>query len=307
MKINRIKSVFVLLLMAHLTFELSIANVHTKKIKVVTTFTILDDMVKQVAGDQAEVVCLIKYGAEIHSYEPTPQDLVKIQNADLIIWNGLKLEQWFEKFFANQKHIPSMIATEGIKTFPIISGDYANLPNPHAWMTPLNGKIYVSNIKNALIKVDPKNANAYEQNAAAYAKKLDEIHQYIKQEFNKIPPANRWIASSEGAFSYLANAYEFHEAFLWPINADQQGTPKQIKNMIETIRKNNIVAMFSESTVSDRPAIQVARETKIHYGGKLYVDSLSGPAGPVPTYLTLLKLNADTIAQEILKGLNKKR
>ena len=266
-----------------------------KPFTVVTTFTVIADMAQNVAGDDAKVVSITKPGAEIHDYEPTPQDLVKAQQADLVLWNGLNLERWFERFFANVKDVPSVVVTEGVEPMSIHGGEYDGKPNPHAWMSVSNAKIYVKNIEDALVKHDPAHAEHYHQNAAAYLAKLEAMDAKLKEEVAKIPEAQRWLVSSEGAFSYLARDLGFKEAYLWPINAEQQGTPQQVSALIETVRANQIPVVFSESTISDKPAKQVAKESGARYGGVLYVDSLSAADGPVPTYLDLLKVTTDTV------------
>ncbi len=266
-----------------------------KPFTVVTTFTVIADMAQNVAGDDATVLSITKPGAEIHDYEPTPQDLVKAQQADLILWNGLNLERWFERFFANVKDVPSVVVSEGVEPMSIHGGEYDGKPNPHAWMSVSNAKIYVKNIEAALAKHDPAHAEHYHQNAAAYLAKLEAMDAKLKEEVAKIPPEQRWLVSSEGAFSYLARDLGFKEAYLWPINAEQQGTPQQVSALIETVRANKIPVVFSESTISDKPAKQVAKESGAKYGGVLYVDSLSAADGPVPTYLDLLKVTTDTV------------
>jgi len=266
-----------------------------KPFTVVTTFTVIADMAQNVAGEDAKVVSITKPGAEIHDYEPTPQDLVKAQQADLVLWNGLNLERWFERFFANVKDVPSVVVTEGVAPMSIHGGEYDGKPNPHAWMSVANAKIYVKNIEAALAKHDPAHAEHYHQNAAAYLAKLEAMDAKLKEEVAKIPEAQRWLVSSEGAFSYLARDLGFKEAYLWPINAEQQGTPQQVSALIETVRANKIPVVFSESTISDKPAKQVAKESGAKYGGVLYVDSLSAADGPVPTYLDLLKVTTDTV------------
>ena len=266
-----------------------------KPFTVVTTFTVIADMAQNVAGEDAKVVSITKPGAEIHDYEPTPQDLVKAQEADLVLWNGLNLERWFERFFANVKDVPSVVVTEGVEPMSIHGGEYDGKPNPHAWMSVENAKIYVKNIEAALAKHDPAHAEHYHQNAAAYLAKLEAMDAKLKEEAAKIPEAQRWLVSSEGAFSYLARDLGFKEAYLWPINAEQQGTPQQVSALIETVRANQIPVVFSESTISDKPAKQVAKESGAKYGGVLYVDSLSAADGPVPTYLDLLKVTTDTV------------
>ena len=266
-----------------------------KPFTVVTTFTVIADMAQNVAGDDATVLSITKPGAEIHDYEPTPQDLVKAQQADLVLWNGLNLERWFERFFANVKDVPSVVVTEGVAPMSIHGGEYDGKPNPHAWMSVENAKIYVKNIEAALAKHDPAHAEHYHKNAAAYLAKLEAMDAKLKEDVAKIPEGQRWLVSSEGAFSYLARDLGFKEAYLWPINAEQQGTPQQVSALIETVRANQIPVVFSESTISDKPAKQVAKESGAKYGGVLYVDSLSAADGPVPTYLDLLKVTTDTV------------
>ncbi|NIE73221.1 metal ABC transporter substrate-binding protein [Pantoea sp. Ap-967] len=268
--------------------------------KVVTTFTIIADMARNVAGDAAQVESITKPGAEIHNYSPTPGDLRRAQGAQLILWNGLGLELWFEKFFQRLDQVPSVVVSDGIEPMGIAAGPYTGKPNPHAWMSPRNAQVYVDNIRDALIKYDPANAAVYTQNAQAYKARIDATIAPIRERIQQIPPERRWLVSSEGAFSYLARDFDLKELYLWPINADQQGTPKQVRQVIDTVKANGIPAVFSESTVSDKPARQVARETGAHYGGVLYVDSLSASDGPVPTYLDLLRVTTETIA----KGLN---
>ncbi len=267
------------------------------KFKVVTTFTVIQDIAQNVAGDAAVVESITKPGAEIHDYEPTPKDIVKAQNADLVLWNGLNLERWFEKFFQNVKDKPAVIVTEGITPISIYEGPYKDAPNPHAWMSTSNALIYIENIKNALVKYDPQHAEIYIKNAENYANKIKQLDQPLREKLSKIPDSQRWLVTSEGAFSYLAKDYGLQEAYLWPINAEEQGTPQQVLQVIETVRKNNIPVVFSESTISDKPAKQVAKETGAKYGGVLYVDSLSTAKGPVPTYIDLLNTTVSTIVK----------
>nr|WP_086941067.1 metal ABC transporter substrate-binding protein [Thaumasiovibrio occultus] len=267
------------------------------KLKVATTFTILQDMVEQVAGEHADVVSVTKPGAEIHDYQPTPQDIVRIYDADLIIWNGLNLERWFEKFYTQLDNVPVVVISDGIEPMSINSGPYSGKPNPHAWMSVPNALIYVDNITAALSEYDPDNAEYYRANAQAYRDTLLSLDEQIRDELANIPDDKRWLVTSEGAFSYFARDYQLQEAYLWPINADQQGTPQQVSGLIEMVRENSIPTVFSESTVSPKPAQQVSSETDAHYGGVLYVDSLSEQDGVVPTYLDLLKVTSRTITK----------
>lgn len=273
------------------------ASLAAHKFKAVTTFTIIADMARNVAGDAAEVESITKPGAEIHEYQPTPQDLMRAQGADLILWNGLNLELWFEKFFDNIQNVPSVTVSDGVEPIGITEGPYSGKPNPHAWMSPTSALIYVDNIRDAFVKYDPANAEKYKHNAEVYKNKIRATIDPIKNELARLPEEKRWLVTSEGAFSYLARDFGLKELYLWPINADQQGTPQQVKHVIDEVRKHNIPVVFSESTISPAPAKQVARETGAKYGGVLYVDSLSDENGPVPTYIELLNVTASTISQ----------
>lgn len=273
------------------------APVAAQEFKVVTTFTIIADMARNVAGDAAEVVSITKPGAEIHGYEPTPGDIVRAQGADLILWNGLGLERWFEQFLANLEGIPSAVVSDGIAPIGIAEGDYAGKPNPHAWMGLENALIYVANIEDALSQHDPANAATYAANAAAYKARITEAIAPLREAVQAVPEQRRWLASCEGAFSYLTRDFGMKELYLWPINADAIGTPQQVRRVIDEIRTNDIGAIFCESTVSQAPAEQVARETGARYGGVLYVDSLTEADGPVPTYIDLLRVTSETIVQ----------
>ncbi len=263
--------------------------------KVVTTFTIIADMARNVAGDAAVVESITKPGAEIHGYEPTPGDIVRAQDADLILWNGMNLELWFEQFLTNLADVPSAVVSEGIEPMGITEGEYSGKPNPHAWMGLDNAIIYVDNIRDAMSEHDPENAAVYAANAEAYKARITAAIAPLRQAVLAVPEDRRWLASCEGAFSYLIRDFQMKELYLWPINADAQGTPQQVRKVIDAVRDNSIPAVFCESTVSQDPAEQVARETGAKYGGVLYVDSLTEADGPVPSYVDLLRVTSQTI------------
>lgn len=265
--------------------------------KVVTTFTVIADMARNVGGDAARVESITKPGAEIHNYQPTPGDLLKTRDAQLVLWNGLNLELWFERFFSRMKDVPSAVVSQGVAPIAIAQGPYAGKPNPHAWMSPQAALIYVDNIRDALVQHDPAQAETYRRNAEAYKARITATLEPLRQQLQAIPEQRRWLVSSEGAFSYLARDLGLRELYLWPINADAQGTPQQVRRVIETVRAERIPAVFSESTVSAAPAEQVARESGARYGGVLYVDSLSAAEGPVPTYLDLLRVTTETLVK----------
>ena len=275
-----------------------------ERMKVLTTFTVLADMAANVAGDAADIVSITKPGAEIHGYEPTPQDIVRGSNADLILWNGMNLELWFKQFLGNMTNVPSVILTDGINPISISSGNYQGKPNPHAWMGLDNAIIYIDNIRDALINHDPKNAHTYKINAKNYKNELRSTIIPLRKAINDIPLERRWLVTCEGAFSYLAQDFKMKELYLWPMNADQVGTPKQIRTVIDGIRENNINVIFCESTVNTAPAKQVARETNAKYGGVLYVDSLSKANGEVPTYLDLLTVTSQRILEGLTSNIN---
>ena len=266
------------------------------RFKAVTTFTVIADMAQNVAGDAAIVESITKAGAEIHGYQPTPRDIIRAQDADLILWNGLNLELWFEQFFGNLSDVPSATLSDGIVPMSISSGEYDGKPNPHAWMGLENALIYVDNIRDAFVEHDPDNAGIYRANAAAYKDQITATIAPLRAAIQAVPEDQRWLVTCEGAFSYLARDFGMQELYLWPINADAQGTPQQVRRVIDTIRENDIPAVFCESTVSQAPAEQVARETDADYKGMLFVDSLTEADGPVPTYLDLLRVTSETIA-----------
>ena len=271
----------------------------TDKFKVITTFTVIADIARNIGGDAAIVESVTKPDAEIHNYQVTPGDIRRTYGSDLILYNGLNLELWFEKFFKNFNSIPSVVVTDNIKPLGISEGPYSGKPNPHAWMSTKNALIYIENIRKAFVQYDKENAETYNKNAAIYATKIIALDEPFREKIESLTIENRWLVTSEGAFSYLADDYGLKEAFLWPINADGQGTPQQVRKVIDLVRKNRIPAIFSESTVSSKPAKQVARETGARYGGVLYVDSLTSEDGKVPSYIDLLKVTLQTIVEAL--------
>ncbi|MEM9785668.1 MAG: metal ABC transporter substrate-binding protein [Pseudomonadota bacterium] len=274
----------------------SAAFAQEDKFKAVTTFTVIADMARNVAGDAAIVESITRPGAEIHGYQPTPRDIIRAQDADLILWNGLNLELWFEQFFANLSDVPSATLTDGIDPISIASGSYTGKPNPHAWMGLNNALVYIDNIRDAFTEHDPDNAEIYAANAEAYKQDITDAIGPLRETILAVPADQRWLVTCEGAFSYLIRDFEMQELYIWPMNADQQGTPQQVRQVIDTVRENDIPAVFCESTVSQAPAEQIARETDANYAGVLYVDSLTEADGPVPTYLDLLRVTTETIA-----------
>jgi manganese transport system substrate-binding protein len=261
---------------------------------VLTTFTVLQDIAQNVAGDHLHVKSITKAGAEIHGYEPTPGDIRKASEADLILDNGLNLEVWFGQF-VEEVDAPHVVVSEGVEVVDIAEDAYAGLPNPHAWMSPLNVQIYVDNMADAFSEFDPDHASEYAANAAAYKQQLQQVQDELVSELSALPENERALVTCEGAFSYLARDAGLNEMYLWAVNAEQQATPQQIASVIEFVQDNDVPAVFCESTVSDAPMQRVVEATDAKFGGTLYVDSLSEADGPVPTYLELIRHDADTI------------
>lgn len=261
---------------------------------VLTTFTVLADIARNVAGDHLAVESITKVGAEIHGYEPTPKDIALASDAVLILDNGLNLELWFERFVSSVD-APHVVVSDGIEPLDITEDAYAGKPNPHAWMSPLNVQIYVDNIVDAFSDLAPEHAADFESSGEAYKAELQAVQDDLVDALSALPENERALVTCEGAFSYLARDAGLTEAYIWPVNAEQQATPKQIAAVIDLVEDDGIPAVFCESTVSDRPMQQVVQATGAAFGGILYVDSLSEPDGPVPTYLDLIRHDADLI------------
>lgn len=269
-----------------------------EQLQVATSFTVIADMARNVGGDLAEVRSITPPGAEIHLYQPSPREIIGISDADLILVNGLNLDGWARQYMEN---VPARIVTvtEGIEPMPIRAGDYEGQPNPHAWMALDTAEIYVDNIAAAMAEEDPDNAAAYAANAQAYKARIAEVVGPLRERARALPDHRRILVTSEGAFSYLARDFDLTEMYLWPINAEGQGTPQQVRTLIDDMRETGAPVIFSESTISDRPARRIASETGAEYGGVLYVDSLSDASGPVPTYLDLLRVTSQTIVDAL--------
>lgn len=269
---------------------------------VLTSFTVIADMAAAVGSDRIEVRSITKPGAEVHGYEPTPKDLQAAADADLILNNGLGLERWFEQF-TRQSGAPSVTLSEGVEPIAIAGDtDAAGKPNPHAWMSPSAAEIYIENIRSAFTELDPAGAAEFTASAARYTEELRAVGAAMKRSLDALPSSHRALVTCEGAFSYLARDMGLTEQYLWPVNAEQEATPKSIAATVGFVRDNQVPAVFCESTVSDKSQRQVARESGARFGGVLYVDSLSAAGGPVPSYLDLLRVDARTIVDGLSAG-----
>ena len=280
-----------------------LAATESGKPVVLTTFTVLADLAEQVAGDRLEVRSITKPGAEVHGYEPTPSDLEAAQGANLIVENGLGLERWAQRFVSAAGSVPTVTLSEGMQP-ELIAGDVAaGKPNPHAWMSPKRTQHYVDRLVQAFSQLDPAGSPEFRQRGEAYKQQLRQLDQELRQALDQVPPDQRLLVSCEGAFTYLARDYGLDEAYLWPVNAETQVTPRRLARLINTVKQRQVPAVFCESTVSDEAQREVARATGARFGGTFFVDSLSGPSGPAPSLLALQRHNVGLI----VKGLSGQR
>ncbi len=270
-------------------------KVENEKIVALSTFTIINDMVGVVGGDKVDAISLTKVGAEIHGYETTPSDLIQAAEADVFFENGMNLELWADKLRSSLPDMPSVIVSEGVEVVQISEGSYEGKPNPHAWMSPIQGITYIENIRDGLISIDSENAEYYSANAESYITKLQAVDTKLNESLSELPENNRILVTCEGAFTYLTNDYGLEELYLWAINDETGGSPQDIARVIDTVREKQIPAVFCESTVEPRIQQEVVEATDAVLGGRLYVDSLSLEDGPAPTYLRLLEGTADII------------
>ena len=277
-------------------------QVDGSKPEVLTTFTVLADLARNVAGDRLTVRSIVKPGSEIHGYQPTPSDVQRASSADLIVENGLGLELWARKFTSSAGDIPTLTLSDGMQPLLIEEDAYAGKPNPHAWMSPQRTMVYVDQLQKAFSELDPDGADQFAANALAYKKELKRLDQELRSALKAIPPERRVLVSCEGAFSYLASDYGLDEAYLWPVNAESQVTPRRMARLIDTVRDRKIPTIFCESTVSDKVQRQVASEAGARFGGTFYVDSLSTADGPAPTLLKLQRHNVALLIQGLSAG-----
>ncbi|MCA9362769.1 metal ABC transporter substrate-binding protein [Candidatus Kaiserbacteria bacterium] len=274
----------------------------SEKPVVLSTFTIIADMVREVGGDKIESVSLTKPGAEIHGYQPTPSDLIRAQAATIIFENGMNLELWTEKLKSAIPDVPVVRVSEGVEVINITRDAYEGKPNPHAWMSPAQGLVYVENIRKALTEVAPEHGDYFAARAKAYSAQIQELDERLEAALATLPEDNRALVTCEGAFAYLAKDYGLDEIYLWATNSDAQGTPQQVTEVIEEVKQRHIPSVFCESTVEPRLQNEVADATDAKLGGLLYVDSLSEEGGPATSYLALLEHTTNTIIAGLIKN-----
>ncbi len=239
------------------------------KIVVLSTFTIIADMVSEVGGDKIKSVSLTRPGAEIHGYQVTPSDLIRASEATIIFENGMNLELWTEKLRASIPDVPVVQVSKGVEIQYITEDAYAGKPNPHAWMSPQQGLIYVENIRRELTNIMPEQAEYFAERAKAYSDKIKAVDERLATELAMLSEDNRVLVTCEGAFTYLTKDYNLEEEYLWAINSESQGSPQQVAKIIEVVKEKEIKAVFCESTVEPRLQTEVANATGAELGGIL--------------------------------------
>nr|WP_314728319.1 metal ABC transporter substrate-binding protein [Bacillus sp. Marseille-Q3570] len=276
------------------------------KLQVVTTYSILQDMVKNVGGDKVQVHSMVKIGANPHEYDPLPEDVSKTADADAVFYNGLNLEagnSWFEKLLGTTgkdgEDAPVFRLSEGVEPKYLTTKGKEGEEDPHAWLDISNGIKYVENVRDGLIKVDPENKETYEKNAEEYISKLEKLHEEAKTSFNEIPKEKRYLVTSEGAFKYFSAAYDIEAGYIWEINAENQGSPDQIRQVVDLIKEKDVKVLFLETSIDARSMETVSRETGVPIGGKVFTDSLGKPGEDGDTYLDMMKWNIDTIREQL--------
>lgn len=279
-----------------------------RKLKVITTYSIIYDMVQKIGGDKVEVHSLVPIGANPHEYDPLPKDVTKMTDADIVFYNGLNLEKggaWFKKLLASTKKsgkdAPVYKVSKGVKPIYLETKGLEKEPDPHAWMSIKNGVLYAKNITEALIKKDPKHKKIYAENAKQYIAELQQLHREVANRIQKIPEEKRFLISSEGAFKYFGQAYGMKAGYIWEINSENQGTPDQIKAVVSLIQASKVPSLFVETSVDRRSMETVAKETNVPIAGTIFTDSLGKPGEAGDTYLKMMKYNTDTIINGLQK------
>jgi zinc/manganese transport system substrate-binding protein len=266
------------------------------KVKVVATFSILGDLVKNVGGDRVEVATLVGPNGDAHVYAPSPADAKKVADAKVVFVNGLGLEGWLTRLVAaSGSKAPTVVATKGVK--PRRMEEQGHLvSDPHAWQSVVNAKIYVANIRDGLIKADPAGTRDYEANAGAYLAKLDALESEVKAAMDKIPADRRRIITTHDAFGYFGDAYGMEFISSEGVSTEAEVSAQDVAKIIAQIRKQKIPAVFMENISDPRLMQQIARETGARIGGTLYSDALSDEKGPAATYIDMMRHNVRELA-----------
>ena len=288
----RIAGIVVLLFACSLSFS-------QKKLVVVSSASIFNDMAKNIGGDLIEAVSIVPIGGDPHIYEATPDDAKLVARADVVLVNGLTFEGWINEIIDNSgTKATTILITKGVK--PIASTEHANATDPHAWMDAENGLIYIKNIKDALVSADPVNAQIYEKNYVIYSKKIADLHNYIKAKIALIPAEKRILITSHDAFSYFGNKYGMQIIAMMGVSTEADAQTSDMKRVVEAIQKNKVPAIFVESTINPKLLQQVSKDQKVKIGGSLYADSIGEEGTEGNSYYGMLKHNADIISSGLI-------
>lgn len=278
------------------------------KLQVVTTNSIIADITKNIAGDKIDLHSIVPVGKDPHEYEPLPEDVKKTSKADLIFYNGINLETggnaWFTKLVKNANKTENkdyFAVSDGVDVIYLEGKGEEGKEDPHAWLNLENGVIFAKNIAKQLIAKDPANKATYEKNLADYTAKLEALDKEAKEKFNNIPAEKKLIVTSEGCFKYFSKAYGVPSAYIWEINTEQEGTPDQIKTLVEKLRQTNTPSLFVESSVDDRPMKTVSKDTNIPIYAKIFTDSIAEEGQDGDSYYSMMKYNLDKIAEGLSK------
>ena len=280
----------------------------SEKLKVVATNSIIADITKNIAGDKIDLHSIVPVGQDPHEYEPLPDDVKKTSQADLIFYNGINLETggnaWFTKLVQNAKKEENKdyyAVSDGVEVIYLEGQNEKGKEDPHAWLNLENGMIYAKNIAKQLSAKDPKDKDFYEANLKNYLEKLEALDKEAKQKFNNIPKEKKMIVTSEGCFKYFSKAYNVPSAYIWEINTEEEGTPDQIKALVEKLRKTKVPSLFVESSVDERPMQTVSKDTNIPIFEKIFTDSVAEPGQNGDSYYNMMKWNLDKIAEGLSK------
>ena len=278
------------------------------KLKVVATNSIIADITKNIAGDKIDLHSIVPVGQDPHEYEPLPDDVKKTSEANLILYNGINLETggnaWFTKLVQNAKKEENKdyyAVSEGVDVIYLEGQNEKGKEDPHAWLNLENGMIYAKNIAKQLEAKDPKNKDFYEANLKTYLEKLSKLDKEAKDKFNNIPKEKKMIVTSEGCFKYFSKAYNVPSAYIWEINTEEEGTPDQIKTLVEKLRKTKVPSLFVESSVDERPMQTVSKDTNIPIYEKIFTDSIAEPGQNGDSYYSMMKWNLDKISEGLAK------
>ena len=280
----------------------------SSKLNVVATNSIIADITKNIAGDKINLHSIVPVGQDPHEYEPLPEDVKKTSKADLIFYNGINLETggnaWFTKLVENaqkKENKDYYAVSEGVDVIYLEGQNEKGKEDPHAWLNLENGIIYAQNIAKRLIEKDPDNKTTYEKNLKAYVEKLTALDKEAKEKFNNIPEEKKMIVTSEGCFKYFSKAYNVPSAYIWEINTEEEGTPDQIKSLVEKLRKTKVPSLFVESSVDDRPMKTVSKDTNIPIHAKIFTDSIADEGEEGDSYYSMMKYNLDKISEGLAK------